>query len=96
MEKQIQEIIFNNQLVILKFSKDGCGPCKNIDQALSVVQESKQDLVVHEIKYTEDTVDLFKEYQVKSVPTLCYFKDGTLVQTVLGSKTSKELMDILV
>lgn len=78
-----EEVIKNEGVVLVDFWATWCGPCKMISP---IVEEVASE--VTEAKFVKVDVDANQEiankYQIASIPTLMIFKNGTLVDTLVG------------
>ncbi len=78
--------IINEDLVLVDFYTDWCGPCKMLSEILEEVDF---------IKVVKVNADKFPSISMKlgimSVPTLCFYKKGELVLKTVGFKTIDEL-----
>lgn len=78
--------IINEDLVLIDFYTDWCGPCKMLSEILEEVDF---------IKVVKVNADKFPSISMKlgimSVPTLCFYKKGELVLKTVGFKTMDEL-----
>lgn len=78
--------IINEDLVLIDFYTDWCGPCKMLSEILEEVDF---------IKVVKVNADKFPSISMKlgimSVPTLCFYKKGELVLKTVGFKTIDEL-----
>ena len=78
--------IINEDLVLVDFYTDWCGPCKMLSEILEEVDF---------IKVVKVNADKFPSISMKlgimSVPTLCFYKKGKLVLKTVGFKTIDEL-----
>ncbi len=92
----IQEILNSNQLVILKFSSPGCGPCKKLSQNLSQALENLPALhpLLLEIDITQN-LSLAQQYMIFSVPVLIFFKEGKELKRINGLTGRDELISEL-
>lgn len=79
---------------IVKFYATWCGPCKVVDSMLKNITESRDDLNVISIN-VEDHVELRKEFEVRSIPTLLFFKDGEVYEKSIGSINAQEIIEKL-
>lgn len=57
---------------ILKFSATWCGPCKALSESLKNIE---MNIPIEEVDI-DSNEQLTSEYNIRSVPTLIYLKDG--------------------
>lgn len=88
------EVMTSSELVMVDFYADWCGPCKAIAPILDSICEENPDAKVYKINI-DDEGELAERFGVQSIPTLITFKDGEVVDTVVGGKPKPELMKLL-
>ncbi len=81
-------------LVLADFYSDSCIPCKRMSPLLAELEERNADikLVKLNVNYDEKTA---AEYNVTSVPTMIFFKDGEERQRITGAVKKAQLEEIL-
>ncbi len=79
--------IRNNDIAVIDFYADWCGPCKAFSPVLHKVAKAYAGKVVVGKINIDNSQNLAKKYDVKSIPTVLYFKDGELVGKVKGAQT---------
>jgi len=85
-----QSTIKNNDVVLVDFYAEWCGPCKALHPTLeSIAAEYDGKAVVSKIN-VDSNPELSQQFGVRSIPMLFYFQNGELVakQNGLQSKTS--------
>ena len=88
--KQIGSAEFKEQalqasgLVLVDFSATWCGPCKRLVPELEAVAQELGDKVTILKVDVDDSPDIASEYGVQSIPNMTFFKDGKVVDTVVG------------
>lgn len=87
-EKDFNDLI-NNNLILVDFYTEWCGPCKMLSEVLKNVDFIKI-LKVDADKFP----NLAMKFGIMSVPTLCFFKNGNLLKREIGFKTEDELRKI--
>jgi thioredoxin 1 len=91
MVKHITDITFNEEIkgdvpVIVDFWAPWCGPCKMIGPVLEeVAAELEGKVKVTKLNVDENGVTSEK-YRVFSIPTILLFKNGNLVDQIVGFK----------
>lgn len=76
---------------IIKFHADWCGPCKIL--APRAEEIAAQLGVTLESVDIEANPDLAKQYGVRSIPYMVAFKDGAVVDTMVGAKKDSDIVD---
>ena len=97
MTKLVSEMEFESEViksevpVVVDFFATWCGPCKMIapilDQLSDEFGESAKIVKVD----VDQAKEMAIEYNVKSVPTLIFFKNGEIVDKVVGALPKNEL-----
>ena len=89
------EVVESDTPVLVDFWAEWCGPCKVI---APVVEELATDYK-GKIKFGKVNVDdnnmVASEYGVRSIPTLLIFKNGSVVNQIVGAVPKEKITDIL-
>ncbi len=83
--------IRNNDVTVIDFYADWCGPCKAFEPVLKKVARSYAGKAVVGKINIDNSQTLAKKYDVKSIPTVLFFKDGELVGKSKGAQTYSRL-----
>ncbi len=95
MNAKFNEIINQEQLVLVDFFADWCGPCKTLAPILQDVKAVLQD-DVKIIKINVDQhQDLAAEFMVRGVPTMLLFKKGQMLWRQSGVLSKNDLVKII-
>jgi thioredoxin 1 len=77
MKHNFNDIINTDQLVLVDFYADWCGPCKMLAPILKQVKhELKDSIKIIKIDVDKNNV-IASKYQVRGVPTMLLFKNGS-------------------
>ena len=78
--------------VIVDFSASWCGPCNVLTPILDEIT-STTDIKVFKIDVDENQ-DMAIANEVRSIPTMLYFKRGELINRTTGVKQKNEIIEI--
>jgi thioredoxin 1 len=93
-EPTFAETIEGNDLVILDFWAEWCGPCKAYGPVYERVSEEFPDVVFGKID-TEDQQGLAGMFGIRSIPTTIAFKEGIGVFMQPGALPEDALTDLI-
>jgi len=78
-------------VVVADFYADWCGPCKMLGPLLHEMSDSNKDVEVKFAKINVDSEqDLAQQYDIMSIPTVVFFKDGKKVTQMIGLADKKD------
>ena len=83
--------IRNNDVAIIDFYADWCGPCKAFNPVLQKAAKAYAGKAVVGKINIDNSQNLAKKYDVKSIPTVLFFKEGKLVAKSKGAQTYGQL-----
>jgi len=90
-KEEIDGILQTKQSVVLVFKTPWCLPCKKLDAVLDSFSKNRPNWEV--VKINMDTnKDLAENYEVKSVPTLLFFKESKQLSSHIGFVNLEDLL----
>ena len=93
-ETTIEKAIQDNEIVLVDFWAEWCGPCKRFGPIFEASSESNPG-VLHAKVDTEAEQGLAGELGITSIPTLMAFRDGILVFNQAGALPAPALEQVL-
>lgn len=79
------EVLQSKSLVVVDFWAEWCGPCKRIAPLLEdLAEEYAGKLKVVKVDVDQNQA-LAERFRIMSIPTLIFFKDGQVVDHVIGA-----------
>ena len=91
-EKNFEELVLkNDKPVLVDFWASWCGPCRAVGPVIDQIAEDYKDkIVVGKINVDEQSA-LAQRFSVMSIPTLCIFKDGEVVNRMVGARPYEDI-----
>ncbi len=93
-ELDFQEIVSGEDLTIIDFSATWCMPCRMLAPILEQVA-NKMDNVSFFNLDIDDNEEIAKRYRIFSVPTLLAFKEGKVIDSLVGLNSFDEVLDFV-
>ena len=89
-DNSFSEVVSTNDLVLVDFWAEWCGPCKKLSPILDEIS-SETGLLVGKLNVDENPSKM-EEYSVHSIPTMVLFKSGQPIKTIVGAKPKHLLL----
>ena len=86
-----EEVIKSDLPVLVDFYADWCGPCKMMGPIVKKLAEKYDGKVKIGKLNIDENMSIEQAYQVMSIPTFKLFKNGEVVNTMIGAMSEKDL-----
>lgn len=90
-----EEVLKSDIPVVVDFWASWCGPCK----MLSPVIDEVSDELGTKAKFVKVNVDenpvLSPQYSISSIPSVLIFKDGNVVEKLVGFRPKQEIISVI-
>ncbi len=90
-----REVVKADKLVIVDFWAEWCGPCKMIAPLLDEIARDMGGKIKIVKVNVDQEQELAQQYGIYNIPTLLFFKGGEVVETVVGGKPKKFLVETI-
>ena len=87
-----QEVMQAETLVMLDFYADWCGPCKMIAPVVESLAAELEGVVKVGKVNVDNNQELAAHFEIMSIPTLVFIKNGEMVAKLVGLRDKKEIM----
>ena len=87
-DSNVEEFI-QSPITILQFSAEWCGPCRMLGPIIDELAIANTDVAIGKVN-VDESPELASKYGIRGVPTVIFFKDGEIVEKVVGVKSKNE------
>jgi len=88
------DIVAKNDLVIVDFWAEWCGPCKSFAPIFAEVSEKYPDVIFGKVD-TEAEPELARDFQVRSIPLILVLRQQVAVFSQPGALPASALMEVV-
>ncbi len=93
--KEFKELVLENknQLVVVDFYANWCGPCRMLAPIITEVCE-ENNVTLYKVN-TDENEDLAKQNGVLALPTVMFFRNGEMVEKFVGFRPQESIDEII-
>lgn len=87
-------ISVSDKIIVVDFFATWCGPCKMLGPVVEQAAGEMSGVQFYKVDIDEE-MELAQRYQIMSVPTLLFFKNGEPVKKSVGAISLDELKNMI-
>ena len=89
----LAEVLADDKLVIVDFWAVWCGPCRMLSPTVDELAETYADKIDVVKCNVDDCQEIAMEYGIRSIPTLLFFKNGEVVDRLVGVNPKEVILE---
>ena len=89
-----REIINFSGTALVDFWAPWCAPCTMLSPIIDEIEAEIKDLKVARVNVDENS-DLASKFNISSIPCVLIFKDGRLIDTLIGFRQKREYLNAI-
>jgi thioredoxin 1 len=86
-----EEVVKSQGLVMVDFWATWCGPCNIVAPVVEELAKEYEGKVTFAKLNTDENPDIASRYSIRGIPTLMFFKDGKVMDQVVGAVPKGQL-----
>ena len=84
-DQSFADTVKTNTLLVVDCYADWCGPCRMIAPIVEELANHYSGRVAFAKVDVDNSPNISRQFHISSIPTLLFFKDGKLVDQVIGA-----------
>jgi thioredoxin 1 len=89
------EVLEDRGLVLVDFWAPWCGPCQRLGPVVDAVADDLRDSVKVGKLNVDENPETARHFNVRSIPTVMLFKQGRIVETIVGLVDKQHLTSVI-
>lgn len=86
----ITETITTNKITLVDFWAPWCGPCRMLGPIIEELATDNADIAIGKMNVDENS-ETPSTLGIRGIPTMLFYKDGVIVEKIVGVKSKAEL-----
>ena len=94
-DSNFDEYLSNDKPVLVDFWAEWCGPCKMLTPTIEELANDFSDTAVIAKVNVDESPSIAQKYSIRSIPSILFFKNGSVEQQLIGVVTKVEMAKII-
>lgn len=92
-DANFDELISSNKVVVIDFGAEWCGPCRQMEPIIEGLATDYEGVALIGKLDVDENTEVCEKYGIRNIPTILLFKNGELVDKIVGAAQKQALID---
>ena len=89
------EVLKSKGLVLVDFWAEWCGPCRMVSPIIDELATEYEGRVTIGKMNVDENDDVVGQFGIRNIPTVLFFKDGKMVDKVVGATAKDKFVEMI-
>ena len=89
------EVLKSDRPVLVDFWAEWCGPCHAVAPIIAKLADDQAGVVSVGKLNVDESREIATQFQIRSIPTVMLFKEGKVVETLIGVQQPQAYLDAI-
>lgn len=89
------EVLDSKQPVLVDFWAEWCGPCRMLSPVVDRIASANEGKIAVGKMNVDENQDTPQKYGIQGIPTLLFFKNGSVVQQIVGFQSQESIQSVI-
>ncbi len=94
-QAEFDKLLATSEVLVVDYTASWCGPCKLIAPLIDDLADTYGDRAQVMKLDIDAHKEIAKKFEVKSIPVVMFFKQGEVVEKLLGAKAYEEYVSAI-
>jgi len=93
-KENFDDVIGGDKPVLVDFHAPWCGPCQMMGPVIDELAKETKDVIIGKVNIDEES-KVAEKFHVMSVPTFLMFKEGKVINQIVGAVPKEMLVEMI-
>ena len=92
-DANFEELVNSGKTMVLDFWAEWCGPCRMVSPIIDELATEYEGRVTIGKMNVDENDDVVGQFGIRNIPTVLFFKDGKMVDIVVGATAKDKFVE---
>ena len=92
-DANFEELVNSGKTMVLDFWAEWCGPCRMVSPIIDELATEYEGRVTIGKMNVDENDDVVGQFGIRNIPTVLFFKDGKMVDKVVGATAKDKFVE---